>query len=37
MDDTALIPNVLPPGVVSYGRTPDFTSDNLPAKLRTAH
>ena len=32
MDDMALIPNVLPPGVVSYARTPDFTPENLPAR-----
>lgn len=32
-----LIPNMLPPGVVAYDRSPDFTSENLPAKLRTAH
>lgn len=27
----------LPDGFESYGRSPDFTSDNLPAQLRSAH
>jgi len=31
------IPHELPPGFVAYGRSPDFTSDNLPAKLQSAH
>jgi hemoglobin len=31
------IPSELPPGFVAYGRSPDFFSDNLPAKLQSAH
>jgi hemoglobin len=31
------IPTQLPAGFVAYGRSPDFNSENLPAKLRTAH
>lgn len=31
------IPTELPAGLEAYGRSPEFTSDNLPAKLRTAH
>jgi hemoglobin len=31
------IPSEMPPGFVAYGRSPDFTSDNLPAKLQSAH
>jgi hemoglobin len=31
------IPHELPPGFKAYGRSPDFTSDNLPAKLQSAH
>lgn len=33
----SIIPNELPPGLEVYGRSPEFTSDNLPAKLRSAH
>jgi hemoglobin len=31
------IPAQLPVNFIAYGRSPDFSSDNLPAKLRTAH
>jgi hemoglobin len=31
------IPSELPSGFVAYGRSPDFFSDNLPAKLQSAH
>jgi hemoglobin len=31
------IPERLPDGFTAYGRSPDFTSDNLPAKLQSAH
>jgi hemoglobin len=31
------IPTELPPGLEAYGRSPDFSSDNLPAKLQSAH
>lgn len=31
------IPTQLPAGFVAYRRSPDFNSENLPAKLRTAH
>ena len=27
----------MPPGFVAYGRSPDFHSDSLPAKLQSAH
>ncbi len=28
---------MLPIGLVAYGRTPDFTPENLPEKLQAAH
>lgn len=31
------IPNSLPDGVSAYARSPDFTPDNLPEKLQSAH
>lgn len=31
------IPASLPKGLVSYARSPDFTPENLPAKLQAAH
>ncbi|WP_347266080.1 DUF1971 domain-containing protein [Paracoccus sp. (in: a-proteobacteria)] len=31
------IPATLPEGLVSYARSPDFTDENLPAKLQSAH
>jgi hemoglobin len=31
------IPERLPAGYETYGRSPDFTPDNLPAKLQAAH
>lgn len=31
------IPKALPPNFEAYGRSPDFTSGNLPAKLQSAH
>ncbi len=31
------IPRQLPPGLESYARSPDFTPETLPAKLRSAH
>lgn len=31
------IPKELPPGLEAYGRSPDFTPDTLPPKLRSAH
>ncbi len=31
------IPSEIPPGFAAYGRSPDFFSDNLPAKLQSAH
>lgn len=31
------IPEHLPAGMEAYGRSPDFTSENLPAKLQSAH
>lgn len=31
------IPTKLPPNFESYGRSPDFTPENLPAKLQSAH
>lgn len=31
------IPSEMPPGFVAYGRSPEFSSDNLPAKLQSAH
>lgn len=31
------IPSEMPAGFVAYGRSPDFFSDNLPAKLQSAH
>ena len=31
------IPKVLPVGLETYGRWPDFTPDNLPARLQAAH
>jgi len=31
------IPARMPEGFVAYGRSPDFHSDNLPAKLQSAH
>ncbi len=31
------IPDTLPDDVEVYGRSPEFTSDNLPAKLQSAH
>jgi hemoglobin len=31
------IPKELPAGYESYSRSPDFTSDNLPARLQAAH
>lgn len=31
------IPKALPPGLAAYGRSPDFTPDNLPARLQAAH
>lgn len=33
----SIIPNELPANFEAYGRSPDFTSENLPAKLRSAH
>ena len=31
------IPKELPVGLEAYGRSPDFTPDNLPARLQAAH
>ncbi len=31
------IPTALPAGVTAYSRTPDFTPENIPEKLRAAH
>ena len=31
------IPSEMPPGFTAYGRSPDLSSDNLPAKLQSAH
>ena len=31
------IPKALPPGLVAYSRSPDFTPATLPAKLQSAH
>ena len=31
------IPSEMPPGLLAYGRSPEFSSDNLPAKLQSAH
>lgn len=31
------IPIELPAGLAAYGRSPDFTPDNLPARLQAAH
>ena len=31
------IPEQLPAGFVAYGRSPDFTPENLPARLQAAH
>ena len=31
------IPATLPAGVTAYSRTPDFTPENLPDKIRAAH
>ena len=31
------IPAQLPANFIAYGRSPDFSSDNLPTKLRNAH
>ena len=31
------IPKVLPVGLETYGRWPDFTPDNLPPRLQAAH
>ncbi|MGE3148260.1 MAG: DUF1971 domain-containing protein [Pseudorhodoplanes sp.] len=31
------IPKSLPAGFVAYGRSPEFTPENLPAKLQAAH
>lgn len=31
------IPTELPPGLEAYSRSSDFTPDNLPAKLQSAH
>jgi hemoglobin len=31
------IPDALPAGFEAYGRSPDFTPANLPAKLQAAH
>lgn len=31
------IPMALPAGVTAYSRTPDFTPENIPEKLRAAH
>lgn len=33
----AALPTELPPGLVRYGESPQFTPDNLPEKLKTAH
>ena len=31
------IPDHLPPGVEAYARSPEFSSDKLPAKLQAGH
>jgi hemoglobin len=31
------IPAALPAGVTAYSRTPDFTPENIPDKIRAAH
>lgn len=31
------IPTELPAGLEAYARSPEFTSDNLPAKLQASH
>lgn len=31
------IPAALPAGVTAYSRTPDFTPQNIPDKIRAAH
>ena len=31
------IPNELPSGFEAYGRSPDFTPDNMPSRLKSAH
>ncbi|HTM77829.1 MAG TPA: DUF1971 domain-containing protein [Devosia sp.] len=31
------IPDAVPAGFAAYARSPDFTPDNLPAKLQAAH
>lgn len=31
------IPARMPPGFEAYGRSPEFTQDTLPLKLRSAH
>jgi hemoglobin len=31
------IPKELPTGFEAYGRSPDFTPDNMPARLKSAH
>jgi tellurite resistance-related uncharacterized protein len=31
------IPKELPASLEAYGRSPDFTPDNLPARLQAAH
>jgi len=31
------LPKALPAGVTAYGRSPDFTPENLPARLQAAH
>lgn len=31
------IPKQIPTGFEAYGRSPDFTPDNLPSRLRAAH
>lgn len=31
------IPKQMPAGFAAYGRSPDFTPDNLPARLKSAH
>lgn len=33
----SMIPKALPAGLEAYGRSTDFTPDNLPARLQAAH
>jgi hemoglobin len=33
----SMIPKEIPPGLEAYARSPDFTPDDLPPRLQTAH